>query len=84
MVNISLPTYDECRKWIKIARSKKKSWDEIRYGLRSNEEELEQFLQQQKLMSFWPNDLTKAVWFEIVSSEMTAEEKSLVRCRKRS
>lgn len=78
MANISLPSYDECRKWIENARNHKYDWLSIKNALKSNEEQVSEFLKQQIINNFWPDDLDDKVWFEIVNSEMEAETKNLV------
>lgn len=77
MSNISLPSYDGCRRWITEARSQNIEWERIKYALKSNENDLHSFLEQQKINSFWPADLNVNVWLKIVDSEMEAETKSL-------
>lgn len=77
MINIHLPLYDQCRSWIKRNRETKKvEWDSIKYALRSNEQELVAFIQQQVDLNDWP-ELQVEDWFEIVESEKEAENRSI-------
>jgi hypothetical protein len=76
MANINSPLFDDCRDWIKKARKNKKSWEEIKYALRNNSNELEEFLERQKNDNFWPEDLDVSTWHKIVNSEKVTENKS--------
>lgn len=73
MIDISLPTFDDCRGWINNARSKGMEWERIEYGGRSTDEELAVFLENQKEMNFWAPELNIDLWKEIVETKRKAE-----------
>lgn len=73
MNDITLPDYDEARKWITRARALKKDWDDIYYACRKNDEELKLFLESQELNSFWIK-ISCEEWKQIVTSQKNAEE----------
>lgn len=76
MIDITTPLFDKCRFWIRETREKGYTWEEIMYARQSNDEKLTEFLQSQIDFSFWPNELTKEVWFAIVRSEEEAEKRN--------
>lgn len=76
MENINIPKFDDCRNWIIKARDRENSWSNIFLALKSNQDELEEFLLSQKINSFWPDELNVEVWRRLVSSQEESEEKS--------
>lgn len=82
MVDISMPTYDKCRAWIKEHREMNKTWEEIKYGLGKDEKDLASFIDFQIRLNNWPSDLTKEIWYSIVKSEQDAEKNSEITFEK--
>lgn len=72
-MNYSLPEYDNARKWIKEARTKKVDWEDILYARKKNDEGLKSFLETQVDISFWP-EITIDDWKALVELEKKAEE----------
>lgn len=74
MADYSLPIYDKYRDWIKIAREKGIEWDKITYAMKSNLNELKEFLEDQKLKNWWDIDCDD--WMQIATLEKEAEEQT--------
>jgi len=74
MEDYSLPTYDRYRDWIREARNKNKSWEEIKFGNRHNEDELKVFLEEQQSLNFW--EINYLDWYELVKLQKEAEEQT--------
>lgn len=77
MPDISLPRYDECRKWIKKAREHHLEWEAIYNGRQNDENGLREFLAKQINDDWWPDNLDVDLWREIVKSEKEAEKRLL-------
>ena len=75
MKDYNSPIYDEQRETINKYRSKKNSWDRIKFGLGDTEEDLEKFLQMQEMLNCW--EITPEDWKNIVRLEKEGEEKRL-------
>ena len=75
MKDYALPTYDDCRKWIRKAREKKLSWEKIFLANKSNEEELKDFLRHKAVDDFW--EISLEDWKNIVSLQKEQEEKEI-------
>lgn len=76
MINISEPSFDKCRFWIRDARNVKKGWNHLKYALQDSEENLMKFLENQKETNFWPTDINVESWYKLVESEKEGEERS--------
>ena len=64
--------YSSCIAWIHNARSKKKTWDEIDYACKNDEEGLEKFLSNKADDDFWI--ITPEEWHLLVSEIRKVEE----------
>ena len=74
MKDYSLPTYDSQRDWIRTARSKGISWEEIEFAKRGDDEGLQKFLDLMSDTNWWSLNIED--WKEIVRQQKKAEEKS--------
>ena len=73
MIDVSKPLYDQPRDWVKKSRIRGIAWEAIMLARKSNDEELQDFLDAQVGMSFWP-ELSVEDWKTIVKQQKTAEE----------
>ncbi len=60
--------------WIDNARKKEKTWEEIKYACKENEEGLKEFLKNQKENNFWTIDYE--TWYEFVEFKKDIFENS--------
>lgn len=74
MANLSLIIYDKPRKWIKDARESNVSWEEIEFARKGDYDGLQQFLQMQTDINFWP-ELSISDWKQLVQSQKNAEKR---------
>lgn len=72
------PDYDDCRNWIRNARNRGWKWDTIRYAGTSSENGLKDFLEMNKAQNFWKDDLDCKDWYEIVTRQKSAEQRTRV------
>ena len=77
MNDLSKPSYDEPRKWIRKCRSNQVDWDEIEYARKRDDDGLMKFLLKQEDENFWPS-MTVEEWKELVKLEHAAEEKKRI------
>ena len=75
MADYNSVAFDKQRLWIEDAREAGIEWEQIRYGGGDTEEELEDFLKQQKRLSFWK--VTADEWKGLVELEKDGEEQRL-------
>ena len=66
MVDYKSPKYDKERNWIRQAFKNGVKWKEIEYGRKHNDEGLGEFLQTQKDINFWNEEMDIIQWKEIV------------------
>ena len=74
MPNFSLITYDKPRKWITDSRSQGITWDEIRYGRKSDYAGLQRFLDAQVDINYWP-EMSISDWEALVEKQKDAEQR---------
>lgn len=74
MANLGLIMYDKPRKWITDSRSRGISWEDIEFGRRGNYAGLQEFLDLQSDINFWP-DMSISDWTKLVQSQKNAEER---------
>lgn len=74
MKSYSIPKYEIYREWMKTARNKEYDWDQIELGMTASEQELEEFLENQKKTNWW--DITSTEWKDLVKLEKEAEEET--------
>ena len=74
MADLGLIIYDEPRKWIRKMRERDINWEEIEYGRRKDYPGLQDFLETQTDINFWP-EMSISDWKELVRSQKNAEEK---------
>jgi hypothetical protein len=67
--------YQDCRVWVFKARENQKTWNEIKFGCRGDEEGLKAFLKSEEETNFW--DISLETWYFLIDSmkEMEAREK---------
>lgn len=70
-----LDKYTKCREWIQERRTDGFGWENIKYGLGSDEDSLLVFLAQQRINMLW--DIDKFEWLELVEFERKLEEEYL-------
>lgn len=75
MKELSLPIYDDPRRWIKRSRERALEWDVIYLAKKNNEIELVEFLKEQEDINFWPS-MTSEDWKRLVDLEKEAEERT--------
>lgn len=73
MPDLGLMIYDRPRRWIKDSRERGIGWEEISLGRKSNYAGLQEFLEQQRENSFWP-EMSISEWQGLVQSQKNAEE----------
>ena len=67
MADLSLPIYDNPRKWIADSRRNEISWEEIELGRKKDYAGLQAFLSQQVDINFWP-EMSITEWQQLVFS----------------
>ena len=72
-VNLYDHSFDEMRRWIKNRIMKGKTWEEVKFGLRGNEDGLRDFLETRAEEDQWPSIKTDD-WFLIVKQEKQEED----------
>ncbi len=77
MADLADMMYDKPRRWIKDSRENNISWEEIGMGRKKNFAGLQNFLDLQQDMNFWP-PMSISDWQMLVQSEKNAEERHLV------
>lgn len=82
MINLNLPLYNDCKRWIRNARDRNFSWEEIRTAFKGTTEGLAEFLEQQKALSFWPDDIDTDSWLILVDTCKEYENKELELSKK--
>lgn len=73
MKDLSLPAYDDLRRWIDRARQNGRSWDDIMLLNKKSDEEAQRFLAEQITDNFWAS-VTYDEWKMLVSLQKNAEE----------
>ena len=73
MIDVSKPTYDKPREWIKTSREHGIAWEDIMLARTTDDKALQSFLDMQMAMNFWP-ELSAEDWKVIVSQQKNAEE----------
>ena len=73
MSDLSMTIYDKPRKWITDSRERDIPWDKIEKGLRDTNAELQDFLDMQQALNFWPK-MDISDWKSLVISQKNAEE----------
>lgn len=58
--------YDYCKTWIKKKRDKGFTWDDLKLACKSNDKDLECFLNSHIDDDDWPEDLTASSWKQLV------------------
>ena len=71
-MSYSIPLYDDCRRWIKRARERGKTWDFISYGGRQDDTGLKMFLED----NYWDDFATVDDWKNIVELEKNNEQRN--------
>ena len=74
MPNLAQIMYDEPRRWIKRMRERNIDWAEIEYGRRNDYAGLQDFLEEQTDINFWP-EMSITDWQQLVQSQKNAEER---------
>lgn len=69
------PYYDRLRNWIRDARDREWSWDEITMMRQSDTNSLNLILAEKKVTDFWPDETDADLWFDVVDSLKKAEER---------
>ncbi|MGO1058526.1 Z1 domain-containing protein [Planococcus sp. FY231025] len=77
MSNYSQPKYDYILNMIEKMRINDRSWDQIKYGGGSKIEDLEKFIDMQKMVGAFSNDITKELWLDRVSWAKNTEEQQI-------
>jgi len=73
MSDLTSLIYDKPRDWIKASRDRNISWDVILLGRKKDYNGLQEFLEDQVDMNFWP-EMSISDWKNLVESEKKAEE----------
>lgn len=60
--------------WIQRARKNNRTWEEIKKGFRSSENEIISFLNTKILEDSWPEDITKESFWEIINEQKRIED----------
>jgi hypothetical protein len=68
--------YDRQRTWIKTTREHDVPWEEIVFARQETEEGLIEFLQQRKMMDFWP-EISANEWYSLVENIKRVEEETV-------
>ncbi|MCM3609955.1 Z1 domain-containing protein [Planococcus sp. MERTA32b] len=77
MGNYSQPKYDYIVNMINNMRKNDRTWDQIKYGGGSKIEDLNNFIDMQKMTGFFSSDITKELWLDRVSWAKNAEEQQV-------
>lgn len=72
MIDVSKPTYDKPREWIKNARERGNAWEKILLANKPDKAALSLFLNAQVDMNFWPS-LSVEDWETIVKQQINSE-----------
>ena len=74
MPDLKTTLYDKPRNWIKDSRARGISWEQIEKGLQGDNTGLQNFLEMQVGMNWWP-EMSISDWKKLVESQRDAEEK---------
>lgn len=74
MPDLAQIIYDEPRRWIKRMRERGIDWGEIERGRKRDYAGLQDFLEEQADINFWP-DMSITDWQQLVQSQRNAEER---------
>lgn len=74
MPSLAQIIYDEPRRWIKRMRERGIDWSEIEYGRKRDYAGLQDFLEEQRDINFWP-EMSITDWQQLVQSQKKAEER---------
>jgi len=69
MIDIDLPRYDVCRKWIDAFVEHGNNFEDAWLAGKKTESELEEFLRFHKENSFWPEELNTSLWYKIFNAK---------------
>ncbi len=75
MSDFGLPEYDQHREWIRNARERNMTWEQINYAGGKDDKDLEEFLRSQSVMNFWKK-VDCDEWRELVRLQKDAEEQT--------
>ncbi len=73
-IDLTEGKYLEVWGWIQKARRNNKSWEEIKFGFGSTEDELSVFLHKRIVEDFWPDNITKELFWEIIDEQRRIED----------
>lgn len=79
MPNYSLPIYDKCREWIRIARANDMPWSAVYLCGEADTAGRDEFLEFQRRKAWW--QVSADEWTELVRLQEQAERDSLLRQR---
>ena len=71
------PYFEPCKRWVKGKREREKTWDEIYFACKKDDEQLAEFLRVRIEEDDWPEEMNCDLWKALVFGMKNAEEKSI-------